>query len=423
MKLITKYNRINIVATIVVLLFSSVCYYLMIHAVLINQLDKDLKIEEHEIKDHVKLNQSLPDATDYKDQQMIFEPVSNEFIKRKFSSEKILNKKEHEKIATRQLVFTVLVAGQNYKVYIRKSQEETEDLVSMILLTTFGIVLLLLLILFVVNRFILNKLWQPFNNTLQQLRQFNLFNKTPLNLQASNISEFTDLNHSVTIMTSQVRQDYEALKSFTENASHEMQTPLAIINTRLDVLIQDDRINEQQMHQLQGIYDALERLSKLNQSLLLLTKIENNQFNSTEEIAVADLLTEKLAQFDDMITAKAIAVTSNLQPAAFNCNRQLADILISNLLNNAIRYNKPGGTVQLHLTTKELTVRNTSFLPALDEQKIFQRFYRHPNTKLEGNGLGLSIIRQICDEFEFAVRYTFNDQHHTFTIAFKPVAV
>ena len=113
MKLLTKYNRINIVATIVVLLFSSVCYYLMIHAVLLNQLDKDLKIEEHEIKDHVKLNQNLPDATDYKDQQMIFEPVANYFIKRKFSSEKIFNKKEHEKIATRQLVFTVLVSGQN----------------------------------------------------------------------------------------------------------------------------------------------------------------------------------------------------------------------------------------------------------------------------------------------------------------------
>ena len=422
MKLITKYNRINIVATIVVLLFSSVCYYLMIHAVLLNQLDKDLKIEEHEIKDHVKLNQSLPDATDYKDQQMIFEPVSNEFIKRRFSSEKIFNKKEHEKIATRQLVFTVLVAGQNYKVYILKSQEETEDLVSMILLTTFGIVLLLLLILFVVNRFILNKLWQPFNNTLQQLRQFNLFNKTPLNLQASNISEFTDLNHSVTIMTSQVRQDYEALKSFTENASHEMQTPLAIINTKLDVLIQDDRINEQQMHQLQGIYDALDRLSKLNQSLLLLTKIENNQFNSTEEIALADLLAEKLAQFDDMITAKAITVTTSLQQAEVNCNRQLADILISNLLNNAIRYNKPGGMVNLHLTTQELVVSNTSFLPALDEQKIFQRFYRHPDTKLEGNGLGLSIIRQICDEFGFTIHYAIKDQCHTFTIAFKPVA-
>lgn len=422
MKLITKYNRINIVATIVVLLFSSVCYYLMIHAVLLNQLDKDLKIEEHEIKDHVKLNQNLPDATDYKDQQMIFEPVANDFIKRKFSSEKIFNKKEHEKIATRQLIFSVLVAGQNYKVYIRKSQEETEDLVSMILLTTLSIVLLLLLILFVVNRFILNKLWQPFNSTLQQLRQFNLFNKTPLTLQSSTISEFTDLNQSVTIMTSQVKQDYQALKSFTENASHEMQTPLAIINTKLDVLIQDDRINEQQMHQLQGIYDALDRLSKLNQSLLLLTKIENNQFNSTEEIALADLLAEKLAQFDDMITAKAITVTTSLHQAEVNCNRQLADILISNLLNNAIRYNKPGGMVNLHLTTQELVVSNTSFLPALDEQKIFQRFYRHPDTKLEGNGLGLSIIRQICDEFGFTIHYAIKDQYHTFTIAFKPVA-
>lgn len=419
MKLLTKYNRINIIATIVALLASGICYYFFIRYQLINQLDKDLKIEELEIIDFVKLNKGLPNPSNYKDQTISFLLLNGEPVKREFSSKDIFSKEENEWVATREIEFPIQVMNKDYKVMISKSQQETDDLIQLILLITSTIVIALLLVLFIINRFLLNKLWLPFNATLQQLKQFNPAGKKELRLEKTGINEFAELNNAVNIMSSRVSRDYDALKNFTENASHEMQTPLAIINSKLDVLIQDEKITEQQMRQLQGIYNALDRLSKLNQSLLLLTKIENNQFKQTENILLHNLIPEKLLQFEEMAIGKNLEVTTALNPAVIHCNKQLADILISNLLNNAIRYNYRNGAVSIKLASNELTISNTSFLPCLDYQKLFQRFYRHTDTRQEGNGLGLSIIKQICDAYNFTISYTFINENHTFQILFQ----
>lgn len=418
MKLLARYNRVNILTTVVVLLFSSVFYYIMIRSVLVDQLDKDIEIEEQEIKDYIKANNTLPKASHYENQEIGFKLTSDSPIQRRFKSKDIFFNNSSEYRSVRKLVFPVTVAGHTYAAYVLKSQEQTEDLISMILLITFSVVMLLLLILFLANRFLLNKLWQPFYFTLQHLKQFNLSNKGMVKLQDTSINEFIELNQSVKIMSDRVKQDYESLKNFTENASHEMQTPLAIINSRLDVLIQDDKISEHQMQQLQGIYDALDRLSKLNQSLLLLTKIENNQFTQIEQIPLHNLIPEKFRQFEELIAEKQLAVTIDMQPVTIQCNKQLVDVLFSNLLNNAIRYNYPNGFIRLYLTNNSLQIVNSSLLPGLDEQKIFQRFYRHTDTKAEGNGLGLSIIKQICDAFGYKVNYGFKEDTHSFKILF-----
>ncbi|MEO6720571.1 MAG: HAMP domain-containing sensor histidine kinase [Ferruginibacter sp.] len=419
MKLLTKYNRVNVVASIFVLLISSLCYYFIIRHVLLNQLDKALEVEEQEVTDYVKTNNNLPNPSIYKDQQVSYELSGNSPAKRRIESINEYSSAEQESITSRRLIFPVKSAGKNYNVSITKSQAETEDMLQLIVLITLGIVVLLLLTLFIVNRFLLNRLWQPFNNTLAELKQFNLSSKTNIQLQLTNINEFTELNNAVTMMTSKVKEDYEALKNFTENASHEMQTPLAIINSKLDVLIQDETISEYQMQQLQGVYDALDRLSRLNQSLLLLTKIENNQFDITEIIPVDVLVLEKLAQFEELISGKKLHIETTLQPARIRCNRQLADVLVNNLFNNAIRYNQAGGLIVIELTSERLVISNTSDLKALDDKMLFQKFYRHTDTKQEGNGLGLSITKQICDAYGFSAGYHFDNDLHSFYIYFK----
>ena len=419
MKLLTKYNRINLLVTISVLLISSVCFYIMIRHVLINQLDEDLKVEEQEIIDFVKINNKLPNPSNYEDKQIEFKENKVAVAEKKFSSVVIFSKEDHADVPFRQYQFSMAVAGKNYTALIRKSQEETEDLIKMIALITLGIVVLLLLILFLINRFLLSRLWKPFNNTLAQLKQFNLSAKNNLQPEHTTTTEFIELNKAVLVMTGRVKQDYEALKNFTDNASHEMQTPLAIINSKLDVLIQDETISEFQMQQLQGVYNALDRLSGLNQSLLLLTKIENNQFNGQESISLDELIKENLFQFEELIESKKLMVTKDLQPANISGNRQLIDILISNLLNNAIRYNVQNGSILIKLADEELCIANSSFLPALDTQKVFQRFYRHADTKQEGNGLGLSITKQICSMAGYKISYKFQNNQHEFGIEFK----
>ena len=417
MKLLSKYYRVNITATIIVVLVSSVFYYFLIHQVLLEQLDDALQVEEQEITVHVKQNNSLPQPSYYHDQQVIFFELTGP-VDRKFSTVKIYSNEEKEYITTRQLIFSIKVADKTYKVNILKSQEETEDLVKLILLITLIIVLLLLIILFLVNRFLLSRLWKPFNSTIDELKKFNLSGKEKPRLKDSSINEFKELNEAVTIMAGHVSREYNTLKVFTENASHEMQTPLAVINSKLDVLIQDESINEQQMNQLQGIYQALDRLSKLNYSLLLLTRIGNNQFTQTENIPLDKVVKEKLIQFEELTESRRLKVTTDITPAIICCNKELLDILLNNLLNNAIRYNLENGEIFILVSTNKMVIANSSSIPALDEKLVFQRFYRHNDTQQEGNGLGLSIVKQICSVAGFSIEYLYQDSRHQFHIHF-----
>jgi len=418
MNLLSRYYRVNIIATITVVLLTSIFYYFMIHYVLIEQLDNALKVEEQEILDFIRTNGNLPAPSSYKDQEVAFAPASAAGSVRRFSTTDSYNKAADEHEASRRLVFPVIVQGKTYDVFVYKSQEETEDLVQLIVAITLVAVVLLLLIVFLINRFVLRRLWKPFNSTLQQLEKFNLSGADKLILEPTTITEFRQLNDAVSVMTKQVSQEYDTLKRFTENASHEIQTPLAIINSKLDLLIQGENINELQMEQLQDIYNAVERLSKMNQSLLLLTRIENSQFKETESIFLETVLKEKLSQFDELISNNKIVLKTDTVPLHIKCNRQLLDILLSNLLSNAIRYNTEDGIIYVRIKEHELSISNTSLLPPLDDQQIFKRFYRHADTRKEGNGLGLSIVKQICQDFGYVPGYVYREGRHEFYIQF-----
>lgn len=418
MKLIYRYNRTTLFATIIVLIISGLCYYSMIRYVLIHQLDKDLKVEEQEIKEFIKKNNKLPDATRTKDQWIEFSALEMTVPQRQFSSYSVFDKDENENDSRRQLVFPVKVVGNIYSASVSKSQIETEFLVKFIFLITLGLLTLLLITLFSVNRFLLSKLWNPFHTTLQALKQYQFSTKTTLELGKTDIDEFKELNDSVTIMTDRIHNDYMALKRFTENASHEMQTPLAIIYSKLDLLIQNENFDQHQTRHLQDIYASVTKLTKLNKSLLLLTKIENNQFQKKENVQLDELIKEKLYQFEESLLQKQLKIEVMLNPEIIFCNRTMLDILTGNLLNNAIRYNKIDGIININLSLEKLEISNTSTIPILDNEMIFQRFYRHAETKQEGNGLGLSIVKQICDVEGFKLIYEYADDKHSFTVHF-----
>ena len=417
MKLFTKYNRINIGATILVLLVGGCCYYFILRSVLIHQLDKDLKIEEQEIKDYVQLNKTLPDAADYKGQKILFE--LSPAVQRKIESIDIYDSTEDETVPGRQLTFSINSEGKDYKVSIIKSRQETEDLVQLIVMLTLAIVVLLLLLLFIINRFVLNKLWLPFNNTLTELKQFNLSNKKALQLKASNISEFKELNSAVTEMSNSVLKDYEALKSFTENASHEIQTPLAVINSKLELLMQSENFTEQQVQYIQQIQGETSRLSKLNQSLLLLTKIDNQQFKHSEEVDIGKIINKQLNNYEELIAAKGITLTKHIETGSIVLmNETMAEVLLVNLIANAIKHNMNNGTIDIKLNKDQLIVSNTG--PALHSEptEMFERF-KKDKVNSDSLGLGLSIVQKITEQYGFTVRYDYTDTMHTVTISFN----
>ncbi len=419
MKLIAKYNRVNIPITIGVLLISSIAYYFILHYVLLRQVDKDLRIEQQEILHHLSESGTLPETSNYKDQQIAFEPTNDSKFEEKLSTEWVYNKNEDEEEPFRRIDFMVTQNGQNYIATVKKSEQQTEDIVRLILIITFSVIAILLFILFVSNRFLLGKLWEPFNHTLRQLKQFNLSSKNQIMLQPTNVDEFIELNNTAIALTQKVKNDYESLKSFTGNASHEIQTPLAIIKNKIELLLQSEHLEESHINIIKSLNDAASRLSRLNQSLLLLTKIENRQFDNKEKINFSSVLKNCLENFQEPAELKNIQIEKNIKENVIvEMNDSLADILISNIVINAIKHNYPGGNISVMLNESAFVVNNTGDEPKLETTQLFERFKKE-SASPESLGLGLSIVKTICDTYGFKVSYNYTDVMHVLKITFS----
>ncbi|MEP6926873.1 MAG: HAMP domain-containing sensor histidine kinase [Ginsengibacter sp.] len=419
MKLLAKYNRVNVLATIIVLLLSAIIYYFFIKAALIHQLDKSLKVEEREITDYIKENNQLPEPSNSKDEQENYSQANETKVNRKFSSVDLFNKEHNEYISYRQLEFPVTVSGKLYKADVRKSQVETEDLIELILKITLAIVMLLLITLFLINRFVLSKLWKPFNSTLYQIKQFNLSGTDEMQLQQTDINEFTELNTAVSFMTKRASHEYNEIKNFTENASHEIQTPLAIIKSKLELLSQSESLKEDHMNTIQSVYETANRLSKLNQSLILLTKIDNRQFSETEKVDLSTLIVDHLNNYEELINAKQIIVTKNIEPNVnVTMNETLAEILIVNLMTNAIKHNIDSGSIQITLSKKYFSISNTGNKLQSEPSELFERF-KKDRVNSDSLGLGLSIVKKICERYGYEISYDYSSLMHTTTINFN----
>ncbi len=415
MKLLSKYNRVHMITASIILMISSFAYYFIIRAILLEQIDKDLKVEEQEILDYVNATGTLPKAFDYKHQEIRFKKIDFNNSFRETINITKYDAKSNEYEPYRRLSFSVRVNNETYEASVYKSQVETEDLLQLIMLVTAILFVVLLSLMFVINRFVLGKLWQPFFYTLSELKEFDLHNKRRLVLPASTIEEFEELNRSVKQMTDKASKEYEILKTFTDNASHEMQTPLAIIRSKLDLLIQTSY--EEQMDQLQVIYDATGRLTKLNQTLLLLAKIDNNQYHKPEVVHFKSLIEYKFQQFDELIKGRSLTLKLELDDVSISINKDLAEILLNNLLSNAIRHNYARGSIECTLTKTSFSITNTGPEITFDSANIFDRFKKGSHS--DGSGLGLAVVKQICDANDLKVTYQYAATQHHFHIAFN----
>jgi signal transduction histidine kinase len=430
MKLLARYNRVNLLTTIVVMLITGIIYYQAISLILTKQLDKDLVVEENEIFDYARLNHQLPQVFESNDQQITFTEVPPGTISRQFINTLYRNRErndndrpkrhrhrhEDEFEAGRGLISSVTVGNKYYKILIVESKVETEDLIQIIFGITTGVILLLLITLFVTNRLLLNRLWQPFYNLLKELRLFNVADTKDIQPVNSTIDEFDELNQAIISMTTRVKSDYKDLKTFTENASHELLTPIAVINSKLDTLIQTDSFSQQQSKLLNDLYSAVSRLTRLNQSLLLLVKIENHLVESNQSVNLLESLEEMLVQFEEIFLDKELKVNFELADKELHASPYLVDILLNNLLSNAIRHNYKGGEINIKLDNEQLVIKNTGEKTALENEYIFTRF--HKSLHSEGSGLGLTISRQICENLKFTLNYSYDNPYHTFIVAF-----
>ncbi len=418
MKLFTKYNRINIAATIFTFLVGSIAFYFVLHYVLIRQLDETLRAEEQEINRYIETHHQIPDIQNTKHQWTTIEKTNTLTKKEVFKNITLLNTKENEEEAIRQIIFTTALNGTLYKITVNKSKVETEDILQLIILVTMCMIALILLINLYVNRKIINRLWQPFYTAIEQIKSYHINDRQSLSLPNQNIEEFNLLNESLNTMTKSIYNDYQALKSFTENASHEMQTPLAVIRSKTDILLQQTDLTETSIKHILGIEDGITKLSRLHQSLLLLTKIENLNFSFTEKINISTIIQQKIEEKREIFQSKLLSIEENIIPVEILFHHHFAEILVNNLLTNTIRYSPENGKVEVVVTKEKLVVKNTAINGQLDANKILTRFYKAQQNQ-EGIGLGLAIVNEICKVAGFSLQYSYADNQHIFTIFFN----
>lgn len=292
-----------------------------------------------------------------------------------------------------------------------------QDIIKGVMLQ-FGLIIIILGVAIVLTmRFISRRLWLPFDHTLSQIETFRIESGTCPQLERNNIIEFDRLNVTLQKMMNNSVQSYKLQKEFTENASHELQTPLAVFQSKLDVLMQLPDITEQQAVVIQDLCQMTGRLSRLSRNLLLLAKMENGQFDSQQKIDVVALLTELMPYLSMLAEGLVIVKNYKVDTLQIQANKSLLESLINNLVANAVRHNKQGGEIIVTVEQKAFSVTNTSNDKALDPAHIFSRFYRSSQSE-KGNGLGLAIVKAVCDYHGWHIFYNYQNGMHEFKVVF-----
>lgn len=417
MKLLSKYTWVSLSVSLVIFIIGGFIYFEAISYLSDQQLDRDLTEEYAEKVNFISQHQRFPRPFEFDNYAADFKGIGQASEPIRFIDTIITVHSGDKTISCRAITGTVRFKGTNYLMTITVSKEAAQTLIQLVSVITLILVILLFFALLITNRIVFKSIWQPFYKLLQHLKDFSLTGDTKQSLRDSTkIIEFKELGHAIELMEERAQDEYQSLKSFTENASHEMMTPVAIINSKLDNLIQDETLSNTQLGQLKDIYSASRRLSQLNRSLLLLVKIDNGLMHDVAEIDLSTLLENKIKQFEDILQSKNMTVSLNLLHKKIKASIYLIDILLSNLLSNAINHNFNGGEIAITLDEHLLSIENSSSVESLDPHKIFDRFQKHPTS--EGTGLGLTIARNICISYGFKLEYQFAPPYHRFYVLF-----
>lgn len=332
--------------------------------------------------------------------------------------EYLYNKSEGHNIYYRLYYTNIDIEGQPFLLMSRIPMIEAKDMVINLSFQYLIIFSVLLFSLTIVQRIISKKLWGTFYDSLRKIETFSLEQGTVPEFAETNITEFARLNEMLSKLIKNNVIIYKQQKEFIENASHELQTPLAVFQSKLDILLQDSNLTESQSKTIQMLYNTSSRLSRLNKNLLLLAKIDNEQFKDLKEINFIETLDSQLGFLIELAENNGLHVSVHFNNAlTIHANTTLLESLINNLIVNAIKHNKPEGSIYITVDGNTFTVSNTGTDPELVQEKIFRRFSRTTEEK-KGNGLGLAIVSQICKLHKWNIAYSFIENRHTFTVCF-----
>jgi len=416
MRLFTRYNQVLLPTAILGLCLIGYLFYLTMGSYLNQQVDRYLVEEQLEVKDNSHNMKGDKAHEVFKDLVVDYQKIRKATQKKQFADTVFFNPKKKVKESARYLKEDLVFNGQTFRVTVIVSKIAHSEQIKGIFLSIMLPVAALFLILLLLNRFMIARLWKPFRELLINLKSFNLNQQTNFKQVETPILEFRELNDALLEISQRISSEYREIKLFTENASHEMMTPVAVINSKLEMMLQSNDLGEEQSQNINDLYKATAKLTKLNQSLLLLVKIDNNLLRDQQEIDLKKMVEERIGYFHELLQNKQLLLDMHLEEKTISMSRFMAETMIDNLIGNAIRHNYKRGKIIMLLNSKTFSISNTSEQSPLDPKHTFERFYK--GTSSEGMGLGLAIVKQIASVNKLEIGYRHRSDLHTFYINF-----
>lgn len=416
MNLLTKTSLLITTVALTVLMAGGVIFFISTKEMINKQVDQELISEMHFV---IRSFDNLVHGRDtvyYEDLTII--PTDEEITPAaRFRDTIRLNVFDTKYQTYRMLVFGFRKGENRYKIELYKSLIDSNALIERVTLVWFGLSLFLIVAIYFLNKLIFKSTWKDFFEILKLAESYDV--KTPhkkVSLKESEISEFSSLNAVITQLLERVERDFNNQKELTANTSHELQTPLSIIRMKAELLLQTPGITSEQAGLISDILATTDRLSRLNKSLLTISKIENNQFRETEKINLPEKIRSLVGQFNDLIDDKGISISMNLEDTTIVIHPLLGDLLLVNLLGNAILHNHDeNGRIVIELKNNILTIANTGGNKELDKERIFKRYYRQSKNP-DSSGIGLSIVKKICAYYDIGLAYRFENKMHSFKL-------
>lgn len=308
-----------------------------------------------------------------------------------------------------------LINGKHYYMSTYNIMIESDDITETVVQTMVAIFLLLLIFIVVTSRLVSKKILQPFHQSLTKINGFTFKENAPLEFEPSRIEEFEKLHEFLRKMSLRLLSDYKIVKEFSENLSHEIQTPIAITSGKLELLL-NSPINDQQAKWIAAAYQSTQKMSKTVHSLATLAKLENQEFEGNQRLDLSQLIHQSIAGYEELIAIKNIRLHSNIAPEVhIEMHPNMAEMLVDNLLSNAIKHNQNPGYIDIVVSQNQLTIRNSGSQPKTDVVEFLERF-KKGNPSSDSIGLGLSIVQQICRIHGFTLDYQFSEGEHRIRI-------
>lgn len=418
MKLISRFILIYLVVTVIVLGIGGYLSYFIIK----DEVDRELKWRfldrVNRITYLLEQGESFGTPVDQEDGNLMVSQLPNQIEPSvEVRDTMVWNEHLQQMEPNLKMVAYRTVDGNSYRIAMFDALVESDDITEAITKILLWILGMQIIGAIGVGFIVSNRLFKPFRDTLDRIKKFNLQDKDPIHAEETKVKEFNDLNRFVEEMTGKAVADYINLKEFAENASHELQTPLSIVKGKLELLTETDLMPEQYQY-VEASHRSIKKLSRLSESLALLTKIENHEFTNTDEVNLTKIIKESTRSFEEFIKLNGLSVETDLEEDVIvHIHPVLADILWTNLFQNAIKHNVEDGKIRIKLDHDRLKITNTGKPLETEPEELFERF-KKADHNTNSIGLGLSIIKRIVDQNNYKISYQNSDGWHTVEVKF-----